>query len=36
MDLSKFHMGFFVLIFKIRAHGAFKNLLDIQMKYEQM
>ena len=29
-------MRFFILLFKIRAHEAFKKLLDIPMIYEQM
>ena len=29
-------MRFFILPFQIRAHGAFKKLLDIQMIFEQI
>ena len=38
MELPKFHRvnEIFILLFKIRAYGAFKKLLDIQMIYEQM
>ena len=38
MDLSKFRRvnENFDFTFKIRAHRAFKKLLDIQMIYEQM
>ena len=36
MDMPKFHRVNEILLFKIRAYGAFKKLLDIKIIYEQM